>query len=79
MRVPLSAELEDSVVVAKFSTVTMQGAIDGKTQQHEVNYTATEYSYNANGKMTSDLNKGITKIQDADFPYKSSSLDTLTP
>lgn len=31
-------ELADSVVVAKFATTTQHGAIDGKTQVHNVNY-----------------------------------------
>ena len=34
----LSEELNDEVVVAKFASTTKHGAIDGKTQTHEINY-----------------------------------------
>ncbi len=34
----LSEELNDEVVVAKFASTTKHGAIDGKTQTHEMNY-----------------------------------------
>ena len=34
----LKEELADSVVVAKFANTTQQGAIEGKTQTHEVDY-----------------------------------------
>lgn len=34
----LREELEPGVVVAKFATTTQHGAIDGKTQVHNVNY-----------------------------------------
>lgn len=34
----LSEELNDEVVVAKFVSTTKHGAIDGKTQTHEINY-----------------------------------------
>ena len=34
----LSDELNDEVVVAKFASTTKHGAIDGKTQTHEINY-----------------------------------------
>ena len=34
----LKEELADSVVVAKFANTTQHGAIEGKTQTHEVDY-----------------------------------------
>ncbi len=34
----IKEELSDAVVVAKFATTTQHGAIEGKTQTHEVNY-----------------------------------------
>ena len=34
----LKEELADSVVVAKFANTTQQGAIEGKTQTHEIDY-----------------------------------------
>ena len=34
----LNEELKDEVVVAKFASTTIHGAIEGKTQIHNVNY-----------------------------------------
>ena len=34
----LNEELKDEVVVAKFATTTKHGAIEGKTQKHQVDY-----------------------------------------
>ena len=34
----LKEELADSVVVAKFANTTQHGAIEGKTQTHEIDY-----------------------------------------
>lgn len=62
----ISEELADYVVVAKFATTTKHGAIEGKTQQHEVSYynldVIISVGYRVKSKRGVDFRKWANKV-----------------
>ena len=59
----LKEELADEVVVAKFANTTQHGAIEGKSQTHEIDYfnleMVTSVGYRVKSKRGVQLDQGV--------------------
>ena len=63
----LKEELADEVVVAKFANTTQHGAIEGKTQTHELEYFNLEMVTSVGYRVKS---KNATRFRDCREPHR---------